>query len=85
MPELLSALKTKEVDVIYLNPSIAKYIINNAASKFKFVGNKILMGSGYAMIANKNQALLIKKINFALLEMESEGSYIKIFKKYFSD
>ncbi|HAT9397002.1 TPA: transporter substrate-binding domain-containing protein, partial [Legionella pneumophila subsp. pneumophila] len=40
-------------------------------------------GSGYGIIALKNQSALIDKINHILLEMEKDGSYLRIYNEYF--
>ncbi|CEG55594.1 transporter substrate-binding domain-containing protein [Legionella fallonii] len=82
--EVLSALQNREVDVIYVNASVAKYIVNNAIFHFKIVGNRITMGQGYGILALKKNAELIRKINNALLDMEADGTYVKIYKQYFS-
>jgi ABC-type amino acid transport substrate-binding protein len=81
--DLISALANHEVDVIYVNDSVAKYMVNNALHQFKTVGKKIPMGEGYGIMALKNNALLIQKINKALLDMEADGTYLKIYNRYF--
>ena len=83
--DLISALANREVDVIYVNDSVAKYMVNNALHQFKLVGKKIPMGEGYGIMTVKNNAPLIQKINKALLDMEAEGTYLKIYNRYFGE
>ncbi|RYW67113.1 ABC transporter substrate-binding protein, partial [Legionella pneumophila] len=51
--------------------------------QLKLIGDKIPIGSGYGIIALKNQSALIDKINHILLEMEKDGSYLRIYNEYF--
>ncbi len=83
--DLVSALANHEVDLIYVNDSVAKYMVNNALQQFKLVGSKIPMGEGYGIMALNNNAPLIQKINKALLDMEADGTYLKIYNRYFSN
>jgi ABC-type amino acid transport substrate-binding protein len=83
--DLFTVLASKEVDVIYVNATVGKYIINNDLSQFKLVGDPITMGEGYGILAHKKNADLIKKINSALLDLEADGTYITIYKRYFSN
>jgi ABC-type amino acid transport substrate-binding protein len=84
MTDLLSALNSHQVDVILMNASVAKYVINNL-QHLKLVGQPIELGMGYGIIALKNKADIINKINKALLQMETDGSYVAIYKKYFGN
>ena len=43
------------------------------------------MGEGYAIMAHKNNSDLIKKINQALLDMEQDGTYLRIYNRYFGE
>ena len=81
--DLVDALVNNEVDVIYTNSFVSKYIINNELHTIKPVGEKIAMGQGFGIIALNKHAKLIKKINAALLMMEEDGSYLTIYNHYF--
>lgn len=50
---------------------------------FKLVGKAIRSGDGYGIMANKNNADLITQINKALLQMENDGTYLRISNTYF--
>lgn len=82
--ELLSALNNKNVDVILLDTGSAKYWVANNGSLFKLVGSSMEIGVGYGIMANKNQTDLINRVNRALLGMENDGSYLRIYSRYFS-
>ncbi len=82
--DMLTGLQNRDVDVIYVNASVARFIINNAMLHFKSIGNRITMGQGYGILALKKNAALIEKINNALVDMEADGTYLKIYNQYFS-
>ncbi|KTD47553.1 transporter substrate-binding domain-containing protein [Legionella quateirensis] len=84
MPDLISALVNKNVDVIILNNNVARFITLNDMRKFKLVGSPIPLGNGYGVLALKKNKKLINKINSALLQMESDGSYLAIYNNYFN-
>ncbi|MFJ1268529.1 transporter substrate-binding domain-containing protein [Legionella lytica] len=79
---LVSGITSGQVDALLLNSSVGKYIINNVQS-LKVIGKPIDIGMGYGIVALKKNAPLINKINAALLQMESDGTYETIYKKYF--
>lgn len=83
--DLISALANKDVDVIIMNDSVARYLINNALNSFRLVGDKIPVGQGYGILSLPKNAELIKKINSALLSMEEDGTYLIIYNKYFGN
>jgi ABC-type amino acid transport substrate-binding protein len=83
--ELFAGLASRDVDVIYVNATVGKYIINNVLQKLKPVGGPISMGEGYAIMALKKNADLIKEINKALLGLETDGTYLTIYNRYFSN
>ncbi|HAT1866658.1 transporter substrate-binding domain-containing protein [Legionella pneumophila] len=85
--ELVNALTAKEIDAILINYQASRFIVNNLNpaedNQLKLIGDKIPIGSGYGIIALKNQSALIDKINRILLEMEKDGSYLHIYNEYF--
>ncbi|WP_133127065.1 transporter substrate-binding domain-containing protein [Legionella nagasakiensis] len=82
---LLNALDKKEVDAIITGHYSAVFWQGNAGGKYKFIGGKTPIGEGYGIIAKPGQRALINKINRALLEMENDGTYLKIYTRYFSN
>ncbi|USQ13593.1 transporter substrate-binding domain-containing protein [Legionella lytica] len=79
---LVSGITSGQVDALLLNASVSKYIINNVQN-LKVIGKPFDIGMGYGIVALKKNALLINKINAALLQMEADGTYETIYKKYF--
>lgn len=79
---LVSGITSGQVDALLLNSSVSKYVINNVQN-LKMIGKPIDIGMGYGIVALKKNAPLINKINAALLQMESDGTYETIYKKYF--
>ena len=84
LPDLLSALAQGQVDVILLNNTIAYSFMNNNLYNIKPVGDPIELGLGYGIIALPNQANLIKSINKAILLMQTDGTYVSIYQKYYN-
>lgn len=82
MPDMLDALSSHQVDALLINASFAKYLVNNI-KRLKPLGQPIEVGMGYGMIALKKNATLINRINKALLQIEADGTYMAIYKKYF--
>ncbi|KTD65533.1 transporter substrate-binding domain-containing protein [Legionella spiritensis] len=83
--DLIDGLATHEVDAIFLNNKVAEYLINNVAMNFKLVGDKIPIGQGYGFLALEKNKQLIKAINSGLLSIQADGTYIKIYNRYFSN
>ncbi|KTD30917.1 glutamine ABC transporter [Legionella moravica] len=84
MSEMITALVNHDVDVIIMNNNLARYLIINHMNTFKLVGAHIAIGNGYGLLALKKNKTLINKINSALLQMVSDGSYLAIYNTYFS-
>ncbi len=82
---LLDALNNKTVDAVLMDTAAVKSWVANNSNSFKSVGSIIPIGQGYAFMANRDQAKLIEQINQALLSMEKDGSYLKIYDNYFTD
>ncbi|HAU2068628.1 TPA: transporter substrate-binding domain-containing protein, partial [Legionella pneumophila] len=61
----------------------AKYWMASEPYAYKLIGKKISIGEGYSIMANPDQFVLIKKINKILLEMEADGTYLRLYSEYF--
>ena len=72
-----------EIDAILFNVNIFKYLSNNKIINFLPVGNPINIGNGYGILALKKNTNLINKVNTALLNIKNDGTYEKIYNKYF--
>ncbi len=80
---LIEALSNHDIDAALVNASVAKYLLNNTLKGFQLVGKPIVIGNGYGIIALKKNAAVIDKINKALLQIETDGTYLTIYNKYF--
>lgn len=83
LANMIVALTDKKVDAILVNETVAKYFVQNSSSQLKLIGNVIRLGYGYGILALKSNEKLISEINNALIELESDGTYLKIYNKYF--
>jgi ABC-type amino acid transport substrate-binding protein len=81
---LISALVGHQVDAILLNSAIAFNYINNNTYNIKPISSEIAMGGGYGIIALPVNGALIKQMNQAILRMQSDGSYLAIYNKYYT-
>lgn len=77
---LFDALVSKQVAAIVTNYESAAYWSENLEPSFRFLGNKIAFGEGYGIMAKLANQALIDKINQALLSMENDGTYLKIYQ-----
>ncbi|HAT1658697.1 TPA: transporter substrate-binding domain-containing protein [Legionella pneumophila] len=85
LSDMAIALSNQKIEAIVLNANAAKYAMSNSSTELKLVGDKIPIGNGYGILALKNNAPLIMKINTALLQIEKDGTYLEIYNTYFSD
>jgi arginine transport system substrate-binding protein len=83
LSQLLLALSNGDVDVVLLNGLNAEYWIANSNNIYQVVGNPIPVGLGYAIVGQKDDQQLILQINQALLSMEKDGTYLKLYNTYF--
>jgi len=83
-PEIFQALNNNNIDAILLDTEGAKYWAANNDNQYRLVGKNILIGIGYGIMANKTEQSLINQINAALLQIESDGTYLTIYNRYFS-
>jgi arginine transport system substrate-binding protein len=84
LSEMLSALSSGEVDVLLLDRATAETWYANSNNTYRLVGNRIPQGLGYGILSTKEHYPLITAINKALLAMESDGTYLKIYSTYFT-
>lgn len=81
--EELQALSNENVDALIADTGTAKYWVATNSGMLKLVGQEIPVGIGYGIMANKTSTELIARINNALLSMENDGTYLKIYNRYF--
>ena len=81
--DMLVALSTKQIDACIIDYEAAKYWIATNPGIYKLIGGKLLIGNGYAIMANKDKKELIQQINRIILQMEADGTYLKLYNQYF--
>ena len=80
---LMTGLSDGTVDAVFMNAATAKFWVANNSTDYKLIGSPVPTGAGYGIVANKGQETLIGAINQALLQMEADGTYLKIYTRYF--
>ena len=83
LTQVLEALDDGEVDVVLLNGLNVQYWVANSDNLYKTIGKPFTLGLGYAFLAQKKDQNLVSQINKALLDIENDGTYLKIYKTYF--
>ncbi|WP_133137457.1 transporter substrate-binding domain-containing protein [Legionella rowbothamii] len=81
--ELYSDLHTHKIDVIALNNALAYGLEMNNIFDLKLIGESILLGDGYGIIALPDKTKLIEKINKAILDIENNGTFTAIYQRYY--
>lgn len=83
--DMMDPLGSSDIDAVILDKPTADYWYANNADVFKLLGPSAELGSGIGIIASKLNTQLIARVNKALIAMEADGVYLKIFNTYFSD
>ncbi len=83
--ELLDGLNDGDVDAVLMDTEAARNWYSNTNSLYKLIGTPIPVGNGYGIMANKDRGILIEQINQALLNLEADGTYLRIYNHYFSN
>lgn len=81
--DLMKALNKGEVDAVLMDNEAAKYWAYNVDDQYAMIGDNIPIGNGYGIMAALDQQQLISSINQVLLEMEQDGTYLAIYRRYF--
>jgi len=82
--QMLDALYNDDIDALLLDRDSADYWAANSDGIYRLLGPRIPYGSGYGILAAKGRDQLISKINKALLAMQSDGTYLRIYSTYFT-
>ncbi|KTC69120.1 Putative ABC transporter arginine-binding protein 2 precursor [Legionella bozemanae] len=80
---MIMALLNNDVDAIIMNINMVKYLTINKVMNFQTVGQPIVLGNGYGIVALPKNTDLINRINEILLQIENDGTYTTIYNKYF--
>lgn len=80
----LQELKAGGVDAVIADNGVVKnYLINNPDSGFKLIDDKDFDKEYYGIAVKKGNAALLGKLNKGLKDIKADGSYQKIYSKYF--
>lgn len=83
-PLALKELESSGVDAVVAdNGVVVNYVNNNAGSKFKTVSDSAFAAEHYGFAVKKGNADLLAKLNKGLADIKADGSYDKIYAKYF--
>ncbi|MCY7314551.1 MAG: basic amino acid ABC transporter substrate-binding protein [Rubrivivax sp.] len=83
-PLALKELEAGGVDAVVAdNGVIIHYVANNPGGKFKTVADKDFVPEQYGIAIKKGNTELQAKVNKGLADIKADGSYDKIFAKYF--
>lgn len=82
--EMLSALMNGDVDALLLDKATAGYWVANSAGNYQQIGAPIQYGLGYGILANKTETDLVAQIDKAILAMQKDGTFLRIYSTYFS-
>ncbi|KMO85705.1 amino acid ABC transporter substrate-binding protein [Megasphaera cerevisiae DSM 20462] len=76
-------LEAGTCDAVSIDSAVAMYYLKQGGDqKLKIVGDPLLSRS-VAMAVSKDKPELLEKVNAALKELKSDGTYAKIYKKWF--
>ena len=78
-----ACLSNDQCDAIVIDKFSALTWVANSGGLYKLVGSPIQLGDGYGIMANLSRGPLIARINQALLNMEGDGTYLKIYTQHF--
>ena len=83
-PLALKELESGGVDAVVAdNGVIIHYVANNPGGKFKTVADKEFVPEQYGIALKKGNAELLAKVNKGLADIKADGTYDRIYAKYF--
>lgn len=81
---IMAALSEHKIDVVLNNAPAIRYWLASGGGNYRKVGEKLIIGNGYGIMAYQGQEALIGKINQAIQDMMDDGSYAAIYSRYFA-
>lgn len=80
-------LDAGRVDMVITDTPIANAWLKSSSTIFGLLGKPIVdhvyFGNGYSIAVRKDNTLLLNQLNEALMKIKADGTYMKIYKKYF--
>jgi polar amino acid transport system substrate-binding protein len=83
-PLALKELEAGGVDAVVAdNGVVINYVTNNPDAKFKTVNDTAFVPEQYGFAVKKGDTELLAKLNKGLADIKADGTYEKIYAKYF--
>jgi len=83
-PLALKELEAGGVDAVVAdNGVVVNYVANNTSAKFKTVSDSAFTPEQYGIAVKNGNTELLEKVNKALAEIKTDGTYNAIYTKYF--
>ena len=83
-PLALKELEAGGVDAVVAdNGVVINYVANNPSASFKSISDKAFQAEHYGIAVKKGNTELLEKVNKALADIKTDGTYNAIYTKYF--
>ncbi len=79
----IQSLANGNIDAMVMEAMSVDYWLTNTGGTFKTVGDPIPFGFGYGVMTIKNRFDLISQIDNAMTILENNGTYARIYNRYF--
>lgn len=83
--DLIEGLLNKQVEAIILDNHNAHYWRAQSSGKLRILGPEFKLGTGLGIMTNKNNTDLITEINQAIVMLQNDGSFTRLYNQYFAD
>lgn len=80
---LFEGLYDKEIDAVLVDAETGDYVYGNHSDALIYIGEEFPMGLGYGIMISPFKKNLLPSVNAAILKMQEDGSYIKLYNTYF--
>jgi len=84
-PSALMAIEKGDIDAAIIDNFVAYLAQKNNPDVFEVIEDKTFEPEYYGIAVNKDNPALLEAINKALKEMKEDGTYDKIYKKWFGE
>ena len=82
--DLREGLAKHHADAIMINKYTAQFWYANNSDSYKLIGTPIPFGAGYGIMTKLGNSGLITEVNQALQQMQTDGTYTKLYNRYFN-
>ncbi|WP_419418512.1 transporter substrate-binding domain-containing protein [Legionella sp. D16C41] len=81
--DVITALNNNEIAAAFLNYISARYWVMTSGDQLQNLDTETPLGEGICVMSLPKNTGLVNQINQQLLQMEKDGSYLKIYNTYF--